>query len=378
MIFWLILALMTFLATLSVVIPLSRGTGNGRSRLEFDKAVYKARLEEIGRDRELGRISPEAADAALAEEGRKLIALANAAPSSSVDNKTGFNTSRYWLLAATTVLVLPIMTLATYFFLGNPELPDQSLASRLTVDPATQSIEELVARAESHLAANPADVRGWSVLAPVYARMGRISEATHAWQTVFRLKPDFPQIRSTLAESMVELADGVVTGEAHKLFADELALDPGSTKAKFYLAMAMGQQGDHANAVTAWNELISTGTPDAPWMEAALQFRDASMKAGNITNTDVAPGPSQTDIDAASQMSETDRNAMIRTMVAGLAEKLKETPNDKAGWQRLVRSYIVLGETDKANEAIDSALSQNPQDVEFAAKMNAFKENIGK
>ena len=38
-------------------------------------------------------------------------------------------------------------------------------------------------------------------------------------------------------------------------------------------------------------------------------------------------------------------------MVTRLAEKLEENPDDPARWERLIRAYDVLGETEKAAAA---------------------------
>ena len=43
---------------------------------------------------------------------------------------------------------------------------------------------------------------------------------------------------------------------------------------------------------------------------------------------------------------------MIRAMVARLAERLKVQPEDPAGWERLVRSYHVLGDADAEAAAL--------------------------
>ena len=45
----------------------------------------------------------------------------------------------------------------------------------------------------------------------------------------------------------------------------------------------------------------------------------------------------------------------IAAMVASLAERLKQAPNDPDGWQRLVKSYVVLGDADKARAALADA-----------------------
>jgi len=54
---------------------------------------------------------------------------------------------------------------------------------------------------------------------------------------------------------------------------------------------------------------------------------------------------------AAADMTPEERVEMIRGMVAGLATRLEANPDDLEGWQRLARSYDVLGETDKAADA---------------------------
>ena len=61
------------------------------------------------------------------------------------------------------------------------------------------------------------------------------------------------------------------------------------------------------------------------------------------------------------EMSPDDRMAMIGAMVAGLDERLRDNPDDLDGWLRLMRSYMVLGETEKAGDALDRAL-QNFED----------------
>ena len=47
-------------------------------------------------------------------------------------------------------------------------------------------------------------------------------------------------------------------------------------------------------------------------------------------------------------MTPDQRNEMIAGMVSRLAERLKVEGGDVAGWLRLVRAYVVLGDRDKA------------------------------
>ena len=56
---------------------------------------------------------------------------------------------------------------------------------------------------------------------------------------------------------------------------------------------------------------------------------------------------------------------MIRGMVDGLAARLKDNPADVDGWLRLSRAYGVLGEPERARDALGSAAKQAPQRLDL-------------
>jgi cytochrome c-type biogenesis protein CcmH len=49
---------------------------------------------------------------------------------------------------------------------------------------------------------------------------------------------------------------------------------------------------------------------------------------------------------------------MIRGMVDGLASRLEQSPADAEGWIKLIRSRVVLGETEQASQSLQRALAQ--------------------
>ncbi|MGB7286196.1 MAG: c-type cytochrome biogenesis protein CcmI [Salaquimonas sp.] len=378
MIFWIFAAVLTFVAALCVVLPLSARETIAPEAIEFDKAVYKARIAEIDKDVELGRVSPEMAKATKAEEARKLIFLSensSKATHSKTDHKMGVRMAFF-----SGVILLPVAALSAYLALGNPEMSDQSLASRLSAPPEDQSISELVSRAEAHLAQNPQDAKGWAVLAPVYNRMGRYDAALNAWSNVYRLAPETPEIKATLGEAILAVSEGVVTAEAKQLFEAEFAANKASAKARFYLAMALGQEGKHEEAVAAWQDLIRGGTDASPWMAAARSFLAESASAADIElaqpGSPSIPGPNAEQIEAAKDMTAEDRNEMIASMVDGLAKKLAENPDDKNGWQRLIRAYVVLGKKDEAIQAIKSASEYHKSDTAFVDSLNTVQQTL--
>ena len=68
---------------------------------------------------------------------------------------------------------------------------------------------------------------------------------------------------------------------------------------------------------------------------------------------------------------------MIRGMVDRLASRLKENGADLDGWLRLIRSYAVLNEPGKAQEAAASARKQFASEPEALTRIEALTGELG-
>ena len=345
---WLVFALMTAAAVFAVLWPLSR---RAPERGGSDIAVYRDQLDEIARDRATGLIGEAEAEAAKVEVSRRLIAAADAAET----EKTASGGSPLWrrrLTAIAALVLVPAGAAALYLMLGSPQLPGEPLEARLRAIHNDRSIASLVAQVEAHLARNPEDARGYAVLAPVYLQLGRFDDAVNARRKVLALSGETADRQADLGEALTAAANGIVTAESKTAFERALALDAKNFKARFFVGMAAEQDGDTAKAAAIWNGMLRDAPPDAPWIAAV---RQALAQIGAAPPAAGAPGPSAADIAAASQMNEQDRGAMIRGMVARLADRLKQNSDDIAGWQRLLRAYMVLNERDKAQAAAGEA-----------------------
>ena len=65
-------------------------------------------------------------------------------------------------------------------------------------------------------------------------------------------------------------------------------------------------------------------------------------------------------------------------MVEGLAARLEENPDDPEGWRRLARSYAVLGESEKALDALRRAVELAPDDLAtLRAYARALTDAVG-
>jgi cytochrome c-type biogenesis protein CcmH len=379
MIFWTFAALLLVAAIASIAIPLLSRPRKHVSAFEHDREIYHARIGEIAADEALGRIGAAEAEAAKAEEGRKLIAASSGAAVQEGPASAGL--SRFILVSV--AILVPAFSLLGYQVWGQPQMPDMAIANRADRDPQQESIEQLISRAEAELAKNPGDVRGWTVLAPIYLRMGRAEDAVNAWRNAVRIEPGNIEFKSQLAEALVASGQGVVSEEARALFETALAEKPADPKPRFYLALALSQQNDLPAAEKAWRDLLADAPPQAPWRDAALaQLNSVLEKAGKPTEQAQAPaktpsgGPSQEQIAAASEMTPQARQEMIQGMVAGLAERLKSDPSDKEGWLKLIRAYGVMGDDAKAIEAITIARGAHARDAAFQTELAGIEASI--
>jgi cytochrome c-type biogenesis protein CcmH len=64
-------------------------------------------------------------------------------------------------------------------------------------------------------------------------------------------------------------------------------------------------------------------------------------------------------------------------MVGGLAEKLSKNGHDLQGWLQLIRSYVVLGERQKAAVAVARARAQLGGDAQASARIDELVRQLG-
>lgn len=368
---WFVFALMTAAAIFAVLWPLGRST---QARGGSDLAVYRDQLDEIARDRAEGRIGEAEADAARTEVSRRLIAAADAA------EKEAPVVDAVWRRRAAALIglvLLPIGASALYLALGSPQLPGQPLAERRAAAQQDTSIETLIARVEAHLEKNPNDARGYEVVAPVYLRMGRFADAVNARRKAIALAGESAQRQADLGEALAALGNGVITADAKAAFERALELDRNDLKALYFIGLAAEQDGDRKKAAAIWLSMLKDAPPGAPWLpmvsEALTRVGGVPPKVAEAKQ----PGPTVDDIAAATQMSEQDRGEMVRGMVARLADRLKEDGSDVAGWQRLLRAYMVLGDRDKAKGAAGDARKALTADPDKLRQIDETIKSMG-
>jgi cytochrome c-type biogenesis protein CcmH len=362
-----LLAALALGALLPIVAPLLRGNRPVAPRGSFDQAVYRDQLHELDRDLARGLITPADADAARLEIQRRLLAADKvSAPPSRL--------SRSPILALIVFVVIAGGAVSSYLWLGAPGLPDEPFAARKAEEahggnPA--SLQQATKALAAKLKQNPSDAAGWLLYGRSLAMLNQLDQAEDAYRHAIDLGQTDPDVIADHAEVLVLQAGGTVTPAAEAAFRQVLKADPSSGIARYYLALAAMQAGEPRQAIEGFQSLLAEMPADSPLRPQLAQKVAEAAHAAGVPVPELAkgappapaPGPDVDALAGAANMSDEQRQAMVREMVAKLAAKQDADPGNLDGWLRLGRAYAVLHQPDKAADAYDKAAKLRPEDV---------------
>jgi cytochrome c-type biogenesis protein CcmH len=117
---------------------------------------------------------------------------------------------------------------------------------------------------------------------------------------------------------------------------------------------------------------LKVGAPSQPDMPIASRRMGGDFTLAAVP--DIHAGQARADIAA---LPPEQRSDAIRGMVGGLAEKLSKNGHDLQGWLQLIRSYVVMGERQKAEAAVASARAQLAGDSQAPARIDELVRQLG-
>jgi cytochrome c-type biogenesis protein CcmH len=320
-----------------LIFPL-RSRGSRREQLDLE--TCKARLEDIGARLKLGKLNEAEADAAR-------LALLSRPRSSSWGFGQDLRGTTATLIPAAAVFLLVAGIGAATSYVGDPSEAtgsgdttssspshsgsnDETLAhltdytrSIGTEDPASKAaagkllpdVSTMIERLAARLEKTPEDIEGWRMLGRSYFHTARYEQAATAYAKAIELDPSSAELKLSYEEAKAKAS--------------------GSDKSE--------------SASSSQTEAAGKGA-DEPGAE-----KIAKLEA----------------------MPPQERDAQIRSMVDGLANRLESSPRDVEGWTRLMRSRVVLGEKEVAATALRKALEVFKDDSAASSKITAAAIELG-
>lgn len=379
MVFWLAPILIATLVAVLLLRALRSPRDTGLTAADSDMAVYRDQLKEVDRDLARGVLTEAEAEAVRTEVSRRLLeADRRGRPHASASE------GRILPAAVIVVALLLAGSFLLYGRIGAPGVADLPMAERLAsldaaarsrasqaeaeerarallpeAPPADQSFLELMDRLRAALADRPNDVQGLTLLAENEARLGNYTAAREAQERlVAAYGADAPMgERVALLDLMVFAAGGFVSPEAEAVLSSILSAEPENETARYYAGLLFSQNGRPDRAFPIWRRLLETSAPDAPWVPVLrAEIEGVAAAAGVNYSLPDQRGPTATDMAAAQDMTDEERQEMVRGMVEGLAERLASDGGPPEDWARLIGALSVLGETERARAVADEAV----------------------
>lgn len=345
----LLLAVVVFVVLGLVLLPLLRARAAGLASEHYDQVVYRDQLRELDRDLARGVLSDAEAASARLEVQRRLLAT-TAAPSRAIRAGTSP------IAAALVASIVAGGSIGLYLRIGAPAMPDMPFASR-TVDPRVEAVAQALVRLKQRTETEPGNAEAWLEYARAMAEVNQWAPAADALKRAIDLGQNSPETLSAYGEMLTLSARGTVVPEAREAFAAALTKDPSLATARYYSALAAGQDGDSAKAIAMLQALAADIPADSPERADIANRIAEAAKASGVPVPALADGKPPTP-----RQSDTQQQAMIRGMVDGLASRMATNPNDLDGWLKLGRAYGVLNETAKAADAYKHAMRLKPGD----------------
>lgn len=398
MAFWIAAGLLSAVVALLVLLAARRPDMGQEPTAAYDLRIYRDQLAELDRDVSRGTLTEQEAARARTEVSRRILDADRTLHDGGQAARSGGTA-----LIGGGLVVIVAGALWLYWQIGAPGYPDLPLQGRIAMiedarnhrpgqdlaeeqippSPAPPAAPERVALVEQLrvvMAERPDDPQGLSLLAANEAMLGNY-RAAHIAQTrlIELLGPEATgRHYIDLAEMMIFAAGGYVSPEAEAALRAGLQLEPTDGTGRYYAGEMFAQQGRPDLALPIWTALLQDSRPDAPWVEPIrAQISALAFAAGVEIDPalSAAPrGPSAADIEAAAGLDAEGQQAMIESMVAGLADRLATEGGPPQDWARLISAYGVLGRTNAAQIVHDDAQSVFADEPEALALIDeAFR-----
>ena len=283
---WIAFTLMVAVAAVGITIPLVRRYDARRAPPKENEVLVRE-LAEID-----GQSAAERLPAAEAE-GLRTETIRRFLSDRPADTAAPRPLSGRGVLALALGLAAVVAIGATLLYtrIGRPDLVTASAGAASQASADAQGAEpghvaSMVAQLEAKMRQHPGDPEGWRMLGWSYMQTGRYADAAVAYGKASALDPANADYQSAGGEALVRAADGRVTPEARAAFTQAVKGDPTDPRARYFLAAAKDQDGDHAGAMADWIALLKSAPPGAPWAPEVRGFviRIAAQRGEDVSS----------------------------------------------------------------------------------------------
>lgn len=253
--FWLAAGLLLLVALAFLLIPVLRGR---RAQAEEDRtalnvALYQERLAELEAQQQAGVLSSEQLEAGRVEEARELLA--------DTEGTEQERSSRLGKLTPLLAAVLvPLLAVGLYLHWGASDKVE--LAREFAQQP--RSVEEMTARLEQAVKAQPDSAEAWYFLGRTYMAQDRAADAAKAFERATGLAGRQPELLGQLAQALYFANGKKWSAELQALTDEALKANPEEVTSLGLLGIAAFEDKRFKDAIGFWERLAALLPADDP------------------------------------------------------------------------------------------------------------------
>ena len=260
--FWLSAGLLLLAALAFLLIPILRGRRRQQEeedRTALNVALYQERVAELAAQQEAGVLDAEQLAKGRDEAARELLADTDGAETS----RQGHLGKALPLLAA---VLVPAMGLGLYLHFG---AADKVELTREFAQ-APQSMEEMTARLERVVQAQPDSAEGLYFLGRAYMAEQRPADAARTFERAVALAGRQPELLGQWAQALYFAANKQWSGQVQALTGEALKADPKEVTSLGLRGIAAFEGERYQEAIGYWQRLLAQ-LPEGDASRAALQ-----------------------------------------------------------------------------------------------------------
>ena len=254
---WFFIAGLLIVAVGYLLLPLFRTADEiVDDRRDQNIQIVREQLAELERSFERGEIESEQYSQRRDELEQALLSDVGDESEPVLKRKTS---SSSWASAGFLGLFVPVAAIALYLYLGTPNAQQLVLDNTQPEVPLTADgkpdVDKLVSSLHDKLRQNPDNDQGWYMLGRSYMMMKRFDGAIEAYENLYRLQPDEPDVMLMLADALSMKQQGKMVGRPADLINEALTRAPQNTTALWLSGMALEQEEKYQEALNRWQTL---------------------------------------------------------------------------------------------------------------------------
>lgn len=265
--FWIGAGLLCLAALGLLLIPLlrDRTPAYDTDRTALNVALYEEQLREVDEALKRGTVSEAGAQATRDEAARTLLADTDRAESSLRGHTLGR------AVPMVVAMLVPVCAVLLYAHWGSIGEVQQAHEMAGAAQRQPRSVEEMTARLEQAVKAQPDAPEGWYYLARLYLAQGRPAEAADALKHAVAISGRAPNLLGLWAQAQYFAAARQWSPQIEALTQEALKADPNEVSSLGLMGIAAYDQHQYQKAIDYWQRLASVMPASDPARQPILE-----------------------------------------------------------------------------------------------------------